>query len=249
MSVVEALRESQDELQGDKLIYAMDERLDAVFDEQTATEGWRVLMDPKTDPELVRLIMRELYLEVAWYQADVIEATIHVIGQLPRHVSAKTIQSMLIHQADEFDHGEMAIRDYVRLGGDETYARTSRMSPSAHAVAAYWVMLAHKRDPFAYLGALYMFEGLTPRTSAALLGALNNDDFPRDATEFAEFHATEDIKHQNLVKHLIKDVAKKHPESVPAMFHGIDCFSNVFPVPVIESGYNRARAAFNGSTA
>ncbi len=247
MSVVEAPVRMRDDLQGEEFIAALDGHLDRIFDEQTATEAWRVLMDPGTSHKLVRLIMRELYLEIAWYQADVIEATIHAIGQMPRNVSPKTIQSMLIHQADEFDHGEMAIRDYVRLGGDEQYARTSRMSPSAHAVAAYWVMLAHKRDPFAYLGALYMFEGLTPRTSAALLGALKNDDFPQEATEFAGFHATEDIKHQNLVRHLIKDVAAKHPESVPAMFHGIECFSNVFPVPVVESGYNRARAAYNGS--
>lgn len=229
---------------GEDLIFELDRKLDAVFQTQTSTVCWKTIEDARTDPRKIQYILRELCLEIAWYQADVIEATIHVIGQMPRSVKPKLIQSMLIHQADEFDHGEMAIRDYVRLGGDEEYARTSRMSPAAHAVAAYWVMLSRKRDPFSYLGALYMFEGLTPRSSEALLAALKKFDFPEDAVEFAEFHATEDIKHQNLVRHLLKTVALEHPESIPAMLHGIDCFSYVFPVPIVESAYRRALAAY-----
>lgn len=225
---------------GGGLIEKLDGYLDAIFGNLEATTCWKTLTSPDSDSKLVLRIMRELYREIAWYQPDVIEATIHVIGQLPRSVKPKRIQSMLIHQADEFDHGEMAIRDFVRLGGREEEVRHTRMSPSSHAVAAYWLMLAHKRDPFAYLGALYMFEGLTPRISADVLGGLAKLDFPQEATEFGEFHATEDIKHQNLVKHLIKTVAEEHPESVSAMFHGIDCFSYVFPVPIFEASYTRA---------
>ena len=61
------------------------------------TEFWRVVTDPRTSPLLVREIMKEVYREIAWYQPDVIEATIAVIGQFPRSVPARRLRTMLHH--------------------------------------------------------------------------------------------------------------------------------------------------------
>ena len=73
--------------------------------------------------------MKQVYLEIQWYQPDVIEATIAAIGQFPRSLSAKRVRTMLIHQAEEWDHGEMAVRDYANLGGSEKEARSTRAAP------------------------------------------------------------------------------------------------------------------------
>ena len=74
---------------------------------------------------------------------------------------------MLIHQSEEFDHGEMARRDFIGLE-HKTEDAYVRLSPEAFAVSAVWWMIARQYDPFAYLGALFLFEGLTPYLTAAI---------------------------------------------------------------------------------
>lgn len=130
---------------------------------------WQLVTDPSADPARVGAALREVYREIALYQPDIIEATIAVIGQFPRSLAAKQLRTMLIHQAEEWDHGEMAVRDFVAMGGNDGEVRGQLMTPTAFATAAFWRMLAHKRLPYAYLGALYLFEGLTPIVTGLLI--------------------------------------------------------------------------------
>jgi len=200
---------------------------------------WRALTGADTPPAIAQSIMREVYLEIVWYQPDVIEATIATIGQMPRSLAPRKVRAMLLHQIEEWDHGEMALRDYVGLGGSERFARGSRPSPSAFAVAAYWRMLAHTRDPFAYLGALYLFEGLTPRVTGEVKAHLEAKAMGAETLEYIEFHSTEDIKHQNLVRQLIDSLADQ-PGARESMLHGLDCFEHVYPLPCWNAAYERA---------
>ena len=225
-----------------KVSEELDGRIAALVARIEGEPFFRAIVGPERSPALARAVLREAYLEIAWYQPDVIEATIAVIGQLPRSLAPKRVQSMLLHQVEEWDHGEMALRDYVKLGGSETFARASRMSPSAFAVAAYWRMLAHHRDPFAYLGALFLFEGLTPIVSAQVRAALAGTDDPAGATEYIDFHATEDLKHQRLIRHLIDALSRDNPGAREAMLYGYECFEHVYPLPAWRAAHARALA-------
>jgi hypothetical protein len=200
---------------------------------------WQALTNPDTAPDLARLIMAEAYREIAFYQPDVIEATIAVIGMFPRSLPAKKVRAMLVHQAEEWDHGEMAARDLSHLGQAGT---TTEMTPTAFATAAFWRMLAHKRMPFAYLGALYLFEGLTPLVSGGIKAHLQRQGFDRDSLEYIEFHSTEDIKHARLVDAVIRDVVAQYPDKAAEVRFGFECFRQVYPVPGWQAGYERAMA-------
>ena len=188
--------------------------------------------------------MKQVYLEIAWYQPDVIEATIAAIGHFPRALSAKRVRTMLIHQAEEWDHGEMAVRDYVNLGGAEEDARGSRMSVTAFTTAAFWRMLAHKRDPFAYLGGLYLFEGLTPIVTGRVKAQLSAQGVPDSALEYIEFHSTEDLKHAKVVDHLIAEVVSEFPQAVESVKWGFDCFRHVYPLPGWAAAYQRGLESY-----
>jgi hypothetical protein len=87
--------------------------IDSLVAEIRQEPAWRMLTDPATPSAAVRAVMAEIYAEIAAYQPDVIEATIAVIGQFPRSLNPKHVRAMLVHQAEEWDHGEMAVRDYV----------------------------------------------------------------------------------------------------------------------------------------
>ena len=237
------LSKSWDAPEHEPFVDELDQRLGRTLAEIRETELWQTLVDEQTDPQLLRLMMRELYLEIYSYQPHVIEATIATIGRMPK-ADPKMIQRMLIHQAEEADHGEMALRDYVTLGGDEQFARCRRPSPAAFAVSSCWWGLWRMEDPFAYLGALYPFEGLTPIVCQAALDRLGRGSFPAKALEFITFHATEDVKHANLVRKLLKYVAHTYPSARDSIRHGLDCFLAVYPLPVWDTAFERARREY-----
>jgi len=201
---------------------------------------WAFLTSSGTPPSQVRAGMRELYAEIAAYQPDVIEATIAVIGQFPRSLSAKRIRAMLVHQAEEWDHGEMAVRDYVGLGFDEHRARESQ-TPTAFATAACWRMFAHKRMPFAYLGGLYLFEGLTPIVTGLIKPHLTQRRLGNASLEYIEFHSTEDLRHAKVVDALIRDVLAQFPEKASEVRFGFEAFRQVYPLPGWRAAFERAQ--------
>lgn len=231
-------------LAGDALIAHLDARILLLLQQVRNSDMWRTLTDPGTDPRLVRAIMREAYLEIFSYNASIVEATIALIGQMPRSLPARRLKAMLHHQADEFDHGEMGLKDFVALGGDEAQARRQRISPQSFAAAGVWWMMVQQREPFAYLGAEYLFESFTPMIAEQVQPFLEQKGLPKDSLGFIEFHAKEDISHTNLMQQLIKDVAAQYPEAAEAIVYGLECFLTVYPFPVWEAAYQRALAQF-----
>ena len=229
--------------QTDSIVNWLEERTARLLADIQEQEFWRFLMASSSDPKAVAGFMKEVYLEIVGYQPHVIEAAIASIGQMPRSINPRLVKAMLLHQADEFDHGEMALRDYVGLGGSEAKARGTWMSPEAFAVAGVWWMITQIRDPFAYLGALYLFEGLTPTVTAMVKGKLQANGFSERSLEYIEFHSTEDIKHANLVHHLISEVVQAFPKSVDCMKHGFECFRAVYPIPLWAAAFRRSRSA------
>lgn len=204
--------------------------------------AWRALTDPQTSSAAVRSIMSEIYAEIAAYQPDVIAATIAVIGEFPRSLNPKHVRAMLVHQAEEWDHGEMAARDYVGLGGRELDVRMGRWTPTAFATAAFWRMLAHKRMPFAYLGAIYLFEGLTPLVTGLIKGHLKAQGFRDTSLEYIEFHSTEDIRHAKVIDAMIRSVVEHYPQRADEVKFGFDAFRQVYPLPGWRAAAARARA-------
>lgn len=202
---------------------------------------WKAITAKDARPEFVRRMMGEIYADIVGYQPHVIEAAIAAIGQFPRSMSPRLIKAMLIHQGDEFDHGEMAFRDAVGLGvaGDELRKRPA--SPEAFAVAGVWWMIAQVRDPFLYLGALYLFEGLTPAVTAAVKASLRAKGLTDSSLEYIEFHSTEDIKHANLVDHMIAQVATDYPDKIESIRRGFKYFRQVYPLPIWRAAYERAK--------
>jgi hypothetical protein len=205
------------------------------------SDFWHLATSPDSDPTELKSFMAQVYLEIATFQPQVHEAAVVTIAQMPRSMDLRRFRAMMVHQSEEFDHGEMARRDYVGLGHDikDTYVR---LSPEAFAVSAVWWMIARQRDPFAYLGALFLFEGLTPNLTSAVIGNLRAKGFDDNCLEYMKYHSTEDFKHANLIRQLISGTAEQYPESVESMKYGFECLSLVYPVPFLRGAYNRSLA-------
>jgi hypothetical protein len=218
----------------------LDSRIQEALAEIEASPVWALVVSPSTPLTLIQETLKEIYLEIAMYQPDSIEAAIASIAQMPRRMAPAFVDAMLHHQVEEFDHGEMALRDYVACGGDEDFARSRPQSPSAFAVAAIWRNIAHKRDPFLYLGAVYLFDALTPIVTERAMKLLANRGLSGAGLEFISHHATADIEHAESIRNLIVDVTTEFPEARRSVVYGFEYFKHVYPLPCWESARRRA---------
>ncbi len=227
-------------LSGKQIVEHLDKRIQDVLRQITSSPLWAFLIRPDSEPTMVARFMQEVYLEIVMYQPDVVEATIAIIGQFPRSVDPSTISTMLHLESEEFDHGEMALKDYLALGGSQEWARKRKMSPTAFSIAAMWRFLCHKRDPFAYLGALYLLEGLTPIITSMVKTYLKEKGMKRDSLGFIDYHSTADVEHTDLVKRLIEDLADRYPESKESICYGMEYFLAVYPMASWQAAFKRA---------
>jgi hypothetical protein len=227
-------------LSPDGVIAHLDGGIANLMKEIEESQLWSIVTDPATSDILVREILKEIYLEIVMYQPEAIEGAVRAIAQFPRQMPVAYWDEMLHHQVEEFDHGEMALRDYKGFGGDEAFARARIQSPSSFAVAAVWNHFAHKKDPFMYLGAVYLFDGLTPIVTQRAGIALSGRKLSANGLEFITHHATADIAHADQIKKLIIDVLEKYPDKKSSVVYGFEYFRQVYPLPCWNAALKRA---------
>jgi len=216
----------------------IEDRVTEIFDQVRAWRGWRLVTDQASDPAAFRAVVREIFYAVHLYQADTTEAGFRMIGRLPKQ-EGKLIQVLTHHKAEEAEHGLWAYEDFLALGGGDHAARRPQ-SPATFAVAAVWWWMAESEDPLGYLGAEYLFENLTERVTKEIMSMLAARDIPGDGLRFIVEHATEDVKHSNLLRHLVKDTVTRIPGSEAAMMRCLDHFAHVYPLPVWDEAFIRA---------
>jgi hypothetical protein len=219
----------------------LDQKLADLLAKVEASEVYRIMSDPQTDPLLVGAILKYSLLEVFSYGPHVTEATFTAIGRMPK-TRPDLMKPMILHDIEEADHGEMALKDFVRLGGDEAWARSRRISPASYVLGATCRLLAQQESPFSYLGYMYLFETLTPILTARLLEILKVKGIRADAQYFVQFHSTEDISHSKALRGLVKRVVRDYPEAAEAIDYGYECFCCTYPLPVWDTALQNALA-------
>jgi hypothetical protein len=222
------------------LVDRLNARIAALFRDLEQSEVYRLVAHPDTDPRLVGGIVKWYLLEVFSFGPHVTEATFTAVGRLPKN-RPDLMRPMILHDLEEVDHGEMALQDYLKLGGNVSFARTRRISPAAFVLGATCRLLAERESPFAYLGYMYLFEVLTPLLTERAQKLLAAKGFPVEARSFIDFHAEEDVGHASTLRNLVGCVVRDYPEAAPAIEYGFDCFSQVYPLPIWTTALQHAR--------
>lgn len=214
---------------------ALEYRVDLVFDEVQDWRGWRLLMSPETSREDIVALVREVLRSVGWYHAQTVEAGFHMFGRLPKS-EVELIQALCGHKAEEAEQGLWALEDHAALGGVAGDIQAPP-SPACFAVSAVWWRMAEVEEPLGYLGAEYLFEQFAMLVTRAALPLIEGRDLPRDGL----LRLRDDVRQGGFLKHLILDAATRYPESVPAMLRCFDYFRAVYPLPVWDEAFQRAR--------
>jgi len=110
-------------------------------------------------------------------------------------------------------------------------------------------MFAHNRMPFAYLGALYLFGGLTPVVTGLVKPMLQRHGISAETLEYIEFHSTEDVRHAKIVDALIRDLVTQFPAKAADVRFGFDAFRQVYPLPGWRAAHQRAMVRADSAVA
>ena len=223
------------------VLQALEQRTSDVVQDVTRLSGWRAVFAEDVPNDAIRAMLREIFLTICQYQPTTTEASMHWLGRLPK-TEHRLMRSLVMHKAEEAEHGEWARRDYLALGGIRERL-DDPPTPTTFAVGAQWWRMAAAEDPFGYLGAEYLFEYLTARVCQLVLPAFQSRRLPMEGLGFLVEHATEDIKHTNLISLHILDVVTRHPSAGDAMLRCFDYFRYVYPVRVWRDAMDRAVVA------
>ena len=223
----------------------LDQKLAELLTRIEASEVYHVMTDLGTDPRLVGSILKYTLLEVFSYGPHVTEATFTAIGRIPKD-RPDLMKPMIMHDLEEVDHGEMALQDFIKLGGDEAWARSRRISPASYVLGATCRTLAQLESPFAYLGYMYLFETLTPTLANRVLEVLARRGLAAEGQYFVKFHATEDIGHSKALRALVVRVVREYPDAAAAIDYGFECFCCAYPLPIWETSLRNARNELQG---
>lgn len=227
-------------LTSEQVMERLDQRVQRLVEEVQQEAFFRAVIDPAMPVDTLREVLKEVYLEIALYQEHIIEASIALIGQMPRSLEVRLIEELLHHQAEEFNHGEMAISDYVGLGGDETLARGKRMTPGAFGIAALRRMMVHLRDWPAWLGSLYVVETSTPILTGLVKDSFRARGIPGRGLWFIDHHATADLEHGDLLRGVLTDVIRAYPQAREGVLYGPEYYLQLYPVSAWRAAYHRA---------
>lgn len=218
-------------------ISILEERTSQVFAEVRTLDAWALVTDPTTPDDAVLAVVREIMLAVHQYQRHTTEAGFLMIGRIPK-AEHRLIGALCHHKAEEAEHGLWARRDFLRLGGDARRLDDDA-TPACFTMASVWWRMANVEDPLGYLGAEYLFEYLTALVGAEFLEVLGRRGLRHDGLDFIVEHATEDVKHTNLLRHLVGHTVTRFPESASSMIRCFDYFRHCYPIPVWREAYER----------
>jgi hypothetical protein len=231
---------NQTDTKATEVIAALKSGLDALVVELESAPFYQAITSPDADSHLVNHTLKHVFLSIYLYQPHVTEATFTAVGRMPKQ-SEQLIKDMILQQVEEVEHADMALRDYLRLGGDKALAE-GEIFPECAAVAAVCHFLGEHCPPASYLGFMFIFEALTPIMATRAQTLMDRSGYKQEAREFIDLHATEDIRHTDMLIGVIEDLLRIDPTAGKSILFGFNVFKNVYPIPVWASAHQRAVA-------
>ncbi len=231
---------SNSDISSKKLLNYLDQRIEQhLLCVVEQTELVKLIRHPDTDKHLALSLFQQLMVESFFFTSEIVRMTFEAIGRLPLEMTS-TLKRASDHIIDEADHGEMALRTFKSMGGDEKWAKTRSMTPATFAMIASYKQLIQDEGA-AYLGYIYPFECTTCLIAQEALPWLDHHSITAQQREFIDVHAVADIEHQQTMRTLISDIVTKHPKLAPSIEYACDVFLALYPAPIWDAIVERVK--------
>ncbi|NNE41624.1 MAG: hypothetical protein HKN14_11995 [Marinicaulis sp.] len=110
------------------------------------------------------------------------------------------VRPFLAHASSEIGHDQLALNDFVSLGGDPKHVEYENPHPATSALLAYGFYQIYNLNPLGYLGYLFFLEFNGTANGEPFMDSLRNIGVPDSAMTFLRDHAEIDIGHNKLME-------------------------------------------------
>jgi hypothetical protein len=109
------------------------------------------------------------------------------------------VRPFYAHAASEIGHDQLALNDFITLGGDGGMVPYQNPLPATTALLAYGFYQIYNLNPLGYLGYLFFLEFTPTQTGAGMMNALGAIGVPDGAMTFLKDHTEIDQGHNRMM--------------------------------------------------
>ena len=147
-----------------------------------------------TQPEY-RSVLREIFHHTREKPHLQALATVYFRGR-----QRDAIRLFYTHAASEIGHDQLALNDFVTLGGDAEDVPYRNPLPATSALLAFGFYQVYNLNPLGYLGYLFFLEFIGTGAGGELMGWLRKIGVPDSALTFLKDHTEIDVGHNRLME-------------------------------------------------
>jgi len=118
------------------------------------------------------------------------------------------IKGFYAHASSEIGHEQLALNDFVTLGGDDTYTPYQNPLPATTALTSFAYYQIYNQNPLGYLGYLFFLEFVPTQAGDAISQHLRTAGVPENAMTFLRDHMEIDVSHNRLMEQYAKRLLK-----------------------------------------
>lgn len=153
------------------------------------------LMSGDINPSHYRAVLREIFHHTRENPQLQALATVYFRGR-----QRDLVRSFLAHAASEIGHDQLALNDFVTMGGDARDVPYQNPLPATTALISFGFYQVYNLNPLGYLGYLFFLEFMPTNSGAGLMSALAKVGIPSTAMTFLRDHTEIDIGHNKLMR-------------------------------------------------
>ncbi len=179
-------------------------RFRPVLDSFLASPPVASVINTTITPNQYRAILRQVYHHTRENPQLQTLATVHFRGK-----QRDMVRAFFRHAASEIGHDQLALNDYITLGGKGEHVPYENPLPATTALLSFGFYQIYNLNPLGYLGYLYFLEAMPTQAGPGLIEQLHAVGIKDNALTFLRDHTEIDIGHvkmmEKYIDHLVRD--------------------------------------------
>ncbi len=144
------------------------------------------------------------------------------------------VLAFLKHAGSEVGHDQLALNDFVTLGGDASTVPYENPLPATSALLAFGFHQIQNHNPVGYLGYLYFLEFTPTRAGEDMMSRLAASGVPESAMTFLRDHTEIDQGHNRLMHKYAEQLIVGEPD-LDAVTYAMKVTANLYERMLSES--------------
>ena len=171
------------------------ECFDPVLEEFFDSSAMRRVSSGNLSMEEYRSYLKQTYYYVRENPQLQALATVYFRGR-----QRELVRNFYAHASSEIGHEQLALNDYVTLGGDATNVPYRNPLPATTALTSFAFYQIYNKNPLGYLGYLFFLEFTPTQGGPVIAENLVKAGIPTNAMTFLQDHIEIDVGHNKLME-------------------------------------------------